>query len=434
MKTPNAQRPTPNIQGRKRAAALLLGRWALGVGCWALTALLSAADWPTYLHDNQRTGTTDEQLALPLKPLWTHGPPQDSAAAWPDEAKRDEYRPGKPLRTRFSFDRANHVAVADGRVFVGSAQSHWVRCLAAADGKTQWTFFSDAPVRMAPTYAEGRVFFGSDDGAAYCLDAKSGTLVWKQIPAGAANRLVPNDGRFVSPFAVRTGVAVEKGVAFFGAGIFPHEGVWVCAVDAASGEVRSSAQWTRHFKNDMSPQGALLLAADRVIVPGGRSTPWALSRENGEILGQFNDKKSGMGTFAVLVGNTLLHGPAGRGGGLLTEDGLDFKSVALFADASMAAVTPERIVLGGEKGVTALDRETRKAQWVVKTITPESLIIAGGNVFVGGEGEVRALSLADGKQVWRAEIAGRALGFAVAGGRIFVSNDRGQVMVFGKAE
>ena len=428
-----------HVQWRNRAGSRVIGRWTLDVGrstfiAIALAAVARAADWPTYLHDNQRTGATGEQLALPLKPLWTHGQPQESAAAWPDEAKRDEYNPGKPLRTRFSFDRANHVAVADGRVFVGSAQSHWVRCLAAADGKTLWTFFSDAPVRMAPTVADERVYFGSDDGAAYCLDSKTGTLVWKQVPAGDANRLVPNDGRFVSPFAVRTGVAVENGVAFFGAGLFPHEGAWVCAVDAASGEVRSSSHWMRHFRNSMSPQGALLLASDRVIVPGGRSTPWALHRESGEVLGQFNDKNGAMGTFAVLAGSTLLHGPAGRGGGLLSAAGPDFKSIALFADASTAAVTAERIVLGGERGVSALDRATRKARWTVKSPAPESLIVAGANVFIGGDGEVRALSLADGQEVWQAKVAGRVLGLAVAGGRLFISNDRGQVLVHGVME
>jgi outer membrane protein assembly factor BamB len=363
---------------------------------------------------------------------WTHGAPRDSDPAWPDEAKRDEYRPGKALRPRFSFDRANHVAVVGDSVFVGSAQSHTVRALSAVDGKTLWAFFSDGPVRMAPTVAGGHVFFGSDDGSAYCLDAQTGALVWKHTPAGTANKLIPNDGRFISPWAVRTGVAVESGVAYFGAGLFPHEGVFLCALDAATGEVRSSSHWTKRLDNQASLQGALLLAQDRVIVPGGRSTPWAFNRATGDVLGQFNDKRSGMGAFAVLAGNTLLHGPAGRGGALLSEAGPDFKAVNLFADANVAAVGADRIALGGERGISLLERESRRALWGVKDTFPESLIIAGNAVIAGGNGDVRALALADGREMWRAAVPGRALGLAVAGGRLFVSNDRGQVVVFGK--
>jgi protein SCO1/2 len=42
MKTSNAQRPTPNAQGVCRQAVSAIGRWALGVGCWAFLLLLLA--------------------------------------------------------------------------------------------------------------------------------------------------------------------------------------------------------------------------------------------------------------------------------------------------------------------------------------------------------------------------------------------------------
>ena len=44
---------------------------------------------------------------------------------------------------------------------------------------------------MAPTVTNGRVYVGSDDGYAYCLDAKDGRLVWKL-------RLGPDDERIIA--------------------------------------------------------------------------------------------------------------------------------------------------------------------------------------------------------------------------------------------
>ncbi len=395
-----------------------------------IAAPLIAADWPTFLHDAQRTSSTTETLRTPLKLAWKSGAPEGGTQAWPDEAKRDEYRAGKALVPRYSFDRANHVAAVGDRVFFGSAQSHWMRCADASTGAVKWTFFSDGPIRLAPTVADGRVYFGSDDGSAYCVDAAKGTLVWKNTPAGEASKLLPNDGRFVSPWAVRTGVIVDKGTAYFGAGLFPHEGVFVCAVDASTGKITSPTHWQHRFENEFTPQGALVLAEDRVFLPAGRSTPWMLDRTTGKVSGQFNDKKSGMGTFAMLLGDTLLYGPADRGGSVLTEAGFDFKAIGLLSGASAAAVSSDRLYIVGEKGLIGVNRKTKGVEWAAKIPQPICVIVAGETVFTGGDGELRAFSAAKGIELWQTKADGRILGLAAANGRLFASNDRGQIFVF----
>jgi polyvinyl alcohol dehydrogenase (cytochrome) len=74
-------------------------------------------------------------------------------------------------------------AVADGRIFVGSA-SRKVYSLDAETGCIYWTFDSDAPVRTAPTVGRAAgawvVYFGDQRANAYAVDALSGKLVWKQ--------------------------------------------------------------------------------------------------------------------------------------------------------------------------------------------------------------------------------------------------------------
>ncbi|MGA0409822.1 MAG: PQQ-binding-like beta-propeller repeat protein [Limisphaerales bacterium] len=41
-----------------------------------------------------------------------------------------------------------------------------------------WTYHTDAPVRIAPEVVDGRLYVGSDDGMARCLDAMTGKLLW----------------------------------------------------------------------------------------------------------------------------------------------------------------------------------------------------------------------------------------------------------------
>lgn len=87
------------------------------------------------------------------------------------------------------------------------------------------------PVRLAPAVVDGRVYVGSDDGCAYCLDASDGSVVW-QFRAAPEDRRVLRHGRMISLWPLRSGILVEDGVAYLAAGIFPAEGVFLFALEA----------------------------------------------------------------------------------------------------------------------------------------------------------------------------------------------------------
>ena len=193
-----------------------------------------AADWPTYLHDSARTGVTDEQLRLPLEQSWVRTAPTTIRRAWTEAEGRTAE--GRDLYDRVRFDDAFQVAVLGDDVYFGSSVDHKIYCLDAGSGARRWSFFTGAAVRLAPTVADGRVYAGSDDGCAYCLDAAEGELIWKYRP-GPAQEWFLGRGEMISRWPVRTGILVDDGVAYFGAGIFPHENVYMCAVDAADGRV-----------------------------------------------------------------------------------------------------------------------------------------------------------------------------------------------------
>ena len=374
------------------------------------------------------------------------------------------------------YDRAFHVAVANGAVFYGSSADDKVYCLDAETGHVLWSFFTEGPVRLAPTVSAYRVYVGSDDGCAYCLDARSGGLLWKRR-ISPEDRRISGNGRMISVWPVRTGVLVERGVAYCCAGLFPNEGVYVSALNASDGSVL----WMK--KTDgASLQGYLLASETRLFVPTGRTAPAIFDRKDGRYLGEFGVQG---GAFALVADDVLVSGPGRTTGQVEMADVNTRESIASFNGLHMV-VRRGTAYLHTKTSIAALDRfrhlkltrernalvrrkeelqkqlarakaERKREQietvgdaisqvnkrlevipremhecflWLRPCSCPYSLILAGDTLFAGGDSAVAAFSTADGEELWRSAVEGRAYGLAVADGRLFVSTDRGAIHCF----
>jgi outer membrane protein assembly factor BamB len=288
---------------RKTLPLVLAG---LVIACAAAAAW--ADDWPTYRHDAARSGVSAEALAAPLSEAWVFTPALPPAHAWGDPKPTPVEKVLELPRLR--FDDAYHVAAVGDRIYFGSSADGKVTALDAADGRVVWEFFTEGPVRLAPTVAGGRVYVGSDDGMVYCLDAKDGRPAWSFAAAPSAERILGN-GRMISVWPVRTGVVVEGGVAYFGAGVFPAEGLYLYAIDAATGKLLwKNDTYGKGGAGDVSPQGYLMASAERLFMPSGRSLPAAFSRADGQFLfhRSLNWRSVGLsgGTNNQLLGDLVL--------------------------------------------------------------------------------------------------------------------------------
>ncbi|NOY00206.1 MAG: PQQ-like beta-propeller repeat protein, partial [Verrucomicrobia bacterium] len=269
--------------------------------------LLKAEDWPTYLRSNDRAGVTEEQLSLPLSPQWTLSPAEKPTQAWPGPKNR--VLEGKKLRRRNTFDDAFHVAVVGKKLYYGSSVDHALRCVDLETGKQQWAFFAEAAIRLAPTVYDGKVFVGSDDGYVYCLKAADGSLVWKMRPGPSDERILGRQ-QLISRWPVRTGVSVmpdkEHGaVAYFGAGVFPHELIYLYAVRASDAKVLwklDNISQARAGRNDLSPQGYMLTNEDILVIPSGRTLPGVFDRKTGDF--KFKGNHSWRNAAGGVVGGT----------------------------------------------------------------------------------------------------------------------------------
>ncbi len=437
-----------------------------------LAALAQAADWPTYQHDYSRSGIAKESLLAPFTDGWVHRSKHAPRPAWRGEAKWDGWNKVYDLKSRQIFDYAYHPVIAGGLLYYGSSADDKIYCLDAATGKQHWTYFTEGPVRLAPTIDEERVFVGSDDGSAYCLDAKSGKLIWK-TQLGPKDYRIPGNARIISRWPLRTGIIVIGNMAYCAAGMFPSEGVLITAIDAVTGKIKWQQKQT-----DLPAQGYMLASHTRLYVPAGRNNPVVLSRADGKRIRVVSGQG---GTYALLTGDNLVFGP-GKTGTLGFVQSNEADQLATFKGNHMI-VTPSRSFLQSDTELSALNRSryldlarkrrplksrlaklqdelkkvkaadrrkqilTEAAQlgkqldevqtgmqecfaWRVPSSQPLSMVLAGQTLITGGHNEVVAHSAKDGKLQWQGKVDGEVFGLAVADGRMYASTSKGVIHCF----
>src|SRR5437867_3149957 len=191
------------------------------------------------------------------------------------------------------FDVAYDPVVAGRTLSVGSSRHDCVRALDTRTGAERWTFFADGPIRFAPVAWEGRLYFTADDGYLYCLDAATGSLVWR-FRGGPSDRKILGNERLISSWPARGAPVVADGTVYFAASIWPFMGIFIHALDARTGEIR----WTNDGDGSIymkqphnadafaavAPQGPMVVVGHRLLIPGGRSVPACYDRRTGKLL------------------------------------------------------------------------------------------------------------------------------------------------------
>ncbi len=459
----------------------------LFAGVLCLASVADAGDWPAFGGGPTRNHTTAESPEPPLRQLWVHRAPHAPRPARYGTHVRPGYLP--PV----SYDFAYACVVADGRLYYASSTEEALICLDAASGAERWRFYANGAVRLAPTVGDGHVYFGADDGMVYCLDAGDGELLW-QFSAAPDRRLVIGHGRLMSQWPVRTGVTVYDGTVYFAAGLFPVQGVYLFAVDAATGRL--------HWKRESPyPAESYVLATERCLwVPTGRTAPAVFRRSDGEALERKNVayKRAGGGGYPRAMHDMVVYGPSEYGISTVRVRGLEVEKPEkqprftrepapdavgiacrhLVADKDayyLVRITDgrgrymrerfqyhlcavprqvfektmsarvERTLQSKRKyylGKTADGLRIREhpavgraladgEKWRVDKAPASALLLAGATLFAGGEGCVAAYNADTGRETWRTQVEGEAHELAFAEGSLYVSTTKGLIYCFG---
>ena len=270
-----------------------------------LTVLSAAAspanggDWPQQRYNNAKTAVVPKAPPGDLKLMWVRQLAKPKSA-WP--ASQD----------RLQFDTSYHPIVAGKLLFVASMVADSVTAYDTRTGALKWRFYASGPVRFAPMAFKGKLYFTSDDGYLYCLDAADGKLNWK-FRGGPGDRRVIGNNRLTGMWPARGSAIACEGKVYFGAGIWPFMGTFVHCLDAETGKVvwtKSGTEWrslphsgATSFSS-LAPQGYLAISEDWLYVPCGRAVPAVLDKETGKLVffHQSSGKKGG-GCHVTIFGN-----------------------------------------------------------------------------------------------------------------------------------
>src|SRR5437016_3374648 len=132
----------------------------IGILCVLVAPSARAADWPMWHYNAQRSSASPQQLPEKLFLQWIRDYPRE-VPAWPEQDK-------------MPFDSCYEPIIAAKTVYMNSSRHDCIRAIDALTGERKWIFFTDGPVRFAPLYWEGKLYFTADDGYLYCLDGETG--------------------------------------------------------------------------------------------------------------------------------------------------------------------------------------------------------------------------------------------------------------------
>ncbi len=394
----------------------------------AVCCPVAAEDWPTYRHDNRRSGVTAEAISPgALEEAWVYRAPAPPQPAWHGPAKWDAYAGIENLRSMRDYDPVFYTVAVDGTLYFGSSVEDAVIALDTAGGKERWRFSVGGPVRIAPAWHGGRLYFGADDGYARCISDDGAQTVWQYKPA-KQDRLLPSNGKLISLYPVRTGVLVDAATAYFGAAMLPWHDAYLCAVDADTGRPEGDGLFS-HTMQGMTLEGAMLASPNKLYVLQGRAAPLVFSRETGRALGRVEG--SG-GVFALLTPeNQLVMGPDSQKEKYVAITDTDKKDkIASFDRGNFLIVQGPRAYVLREGVLLAFERASGGQTWERACDAPYTLVMSEGVLWVGGNDTVLAIDPETGEDLARLPVSGRAYGITIANGALYASTDLGAIHCF----
>jgi len=353
--------------------------------CFAKAQDTPAENWSQFRGNQRLTGVSDSNVPNELKLLWTYeaGESIESSAAIVGGTVFVGSQKGELISLNLDNGAVfwkYHVdspigesspAYSDGVVYIGDLGG-WFHAVNATNGKKLWAFKAGSEIKSSPVVVGDRVLIGSYDQHLYCLSTRNGSVIWK----------VRTNGPVHSTPSVSAGVAFIAGCDELFRAIRVSDGhemfnVSSGAYTGASPAISGDSAYYGTFDNEVL---MVSLQEHRVV--------WRYQHPQRH-----------------------------------------------FPFYSSAAITRNRIVLGGRDKMVHGLNPNGKAAWTFATNArvESSPAIASGRVFVGSnDGRFYVLNLNTGAKLWEFN-AGAPLSAspAIGRGRIVIGSQDGRLYCFG---
>jgi outer membrane protein assembly factor BamB len=157
-----------------------------------LIPAVARADWLSYGRDYSHSGRTEETIKAPLGVLWKF-------------ASRPYY--GLPANSPQTVNAGSPIVVGQTIYFASRDRLYAVD---RATGEMKWRYPSGdeaaSTIRSTPTYSDGVIYIGANDGYFYALDAETGSQKWVFRTTGSVRS---------HPVVIKTS-PTDPGIVIFG--------------------------------------------------------------------------------------------------------------------------------------------------------------------------------------------------------------------------
>lgn len=402
---------------------------------------IADGDWPMFMHDAGRSSASNSSTPDGLNRVW--------------QVKLVESRNGPVVnawKARLGSCLSAPV-VAAGRIYAAETDLGQIVALDAASGQKIWSTTLGGRIDSPPTLHKGLCLVGCHDGWVYALRANDGQLVWRTRVAPWERRMVAH-GAVESVWPAIGTILVHGDLAYASAGRTSESdgGVAVVAFNPASGETA----WAKAIAQGGLRQNDMLAMRDAALgwhhlrfspTDGASHPPIAIKL----------DTKSLPGGDRVAIPGGMLDDSWTRMGG--RRSGNAFQMGKLIASVmawnETTAITPDFSVARAKIQITRAPQPLdvsavlKAGEYTWKLDLPkdhqvEAIALASKSIIYAGSindapsnkvtGFLWLVALADGKKMAEVplESAPSYEGLAVAGGRVYVSLQNGNLLCFGK--
>ncbi len=403
-----------------------------------------------YMGNNKRTGYIHGEIALSPRQKWVYKSNHAPSPAWTNQISPE----------RLAFDCVYHTIASNTIVYWGSSSDHKVYAIDLETGAPRWSFMTGGPVRFAPSLSGNNLVVASDDGFLYCLNARTGKEIWK-FKGGPRDEMIIGNKQMISRWPGRTGALIDNGRVYTSFGMWASDGIYIYCLDLKTGTIiwkndTTGALYTKipHglAMGGLSPQGYLLLDKNILIIPNGRGAPARLEADTGK-LHPYQNKKVNGSSYWMMAENDMLFIS-----NLLGEDGSrihiqDFtKNVELMVGKAKKGVRAERIITDGNqvlissgkklfamhienlKNIQSDKISSKHVSWEFVADKTYTMFQCGTTAYIGGKNRILALDVKTGTEKWKANVEGNVYGISASANNLLVSTTQGSIYCFGQGE
>jgi outer membrane protein assembly factor BamB len=276
--------------------------------------------------------------------------------------------------------------------------------LAGRIAQPAWTFKSGSPIWSSPVVADGNVYFGSNDGSVYALNAKSGKAVWQYKTGGRVMGSPTIEGQYLYALSDDGNLyKLERMTARL---------VW--KFDTHGGTVARDLPGPKSEAYDYQ-MSAAVVAGGTVYVGSADKRLYAVEAETGRERWHFDTQGIVRSTPAVAGGLVFFGSYDHHVYAVDSQTGtLKWKLDTLEPVVSSPLVEGDTLYIGSRSSdLFALDAATGKVKWKFfywSSWVESSARLRKGILYVGSSDhqQMFAIDAASGKRVWNTYTDGSA--------------------------